>query len=181
MKRKIPGTVYGEIDGEFVYLTKVARIRRNDIITIRPKRKSEGSIIATRRRSISVCEDYSAIMYALYGADIQTSGGHDAASSNSLSTLAETLLKTDDTAAQIVNALRREKGVFFGTATELMKKVFEGVAGDTSRRFINARCIGKALSRNYEVFEKLFIMHKPRLRSGKTYYYFDGLHPGVEL
>ena len=181
MTKHISGTTYGEIDEDFIYLTKRVRIPRGDILTARPKRKSEGSIIVTRSGSIRVCEKYESIVYALYGAVIPAGGEHDTKPASRLSDLAKTLCQNDDTAEQILNALRREKGIFYGTATELVQKISLGVDCDTSRRFINANCVGRALSRNFAIFEKLFVMHKPRLRSGRTYYSFDGLQPGVEL
>lgn len=74
----LPGTAHGKIDGDFVFLTKRVRITRGDILDVKPTADGEGAIVVTERGAMRVCEDYSALMYHLYGVDVPnvtTSGG----------------------------------------------------------------------------------------------------------
>ena len=77
-KTRLAGTAHGAIDGEFVYLTKRVRIPREKIIDVLPSRDGKGATIITDRGATRVCEDFSALMYHLYGADVPnrpTNGG----------------------------------------------------------------------------------------------------------
>ena len=72
------GTAHGAIDGEYVFLTKRVRIPRTDILAVKPSRDGQGATVITERGAMRVCEDYSALMYHLYGADVPsrpTKGG----------------------------------------------------------------------------------------------------------
>lgn len=76
--KRLAGTAHGAIDGEFVYLTKRVRIPREKIIDVLPSRDGKGATIITDRGATRVCEDFSALMFHLYGADVQnrpTRGG----------------------------------------------------------------------------------------------------------
>lgn len=95
--------------------------------------------------------------------------------------LADKLIERDETAARILYVLRSSRGVFFGTATDLSRKIVESLDGDISCRLFSARSVGKALTKFLPVFKDYLITHKPRLRAGRRYYAFDGLQPGVEL
>ena len=66
----LPGTAHGKIEGDFVFLTKRVRIPRGDILAVKPSRDGEGATVITERGAMRVCEDYSALMYHLYGADV---------------------------------------------------------------------------------------------------------------
>lgn len=65
----LPGTAHGKIEGDFVFLTRRLRIPRGDIVAVKPSRDGEGATIITERGAMRVCEDYSALMYFLYGID----------------------------------------------------------------------------------------------------------------
>ena len=67
--KKLAGTAHGAVDGDFVFLTKRVRIPRADILAVQPSRDGEGATVITERGAMRVCEDYSALMYHLYGAD----------------------------------------------------------------------------------------------------------------
>lgn len=182
MKKKIFGTAYGVIDDEFMYLTKQVKIQRGDIRIVRPKRNGNGSIVVTRNSgAIRVCEDYEAIMNALHNADISADDELNTTVTNSISNLASTLEKNDETGAQILNVLRLKKGLFVGTASNLLEEIIASVNDNVLPQVLNANTVGCALRRNYSLFEKYFVMRKPRLRQGRTYYVFGGLLPGVEL
>ena len=73
-KQILAGTAHGAIDGDYVYLTKRVRIPRADILAVKPTRDGNGAIVVTARGAMRVCEDYSALMYHLYGLDITTGG-----------------------------------------------------------------------------------------------------------
>ena len=66
----LPGTAHGKIEGDFVFLTKRVRIPRGDILAVKPSRDGEGATVITGRGAMRVCEDYSALMFHLYGADV---------------------------------------------------------------------------------------------------------------
>jgi hypothetical protein len=72
----LPGTAHGKIEGDFVFLTKRVRIPRGDILAVKPSRDGEGATVITERGAMRVCEDYSALMYHLYGADVPNPGAH---------------------------------------------------------------------------------------------------------
>lgn len=72
--QSLPGTAHGKIDAEFVYLTKRVRLRRDAILAVHPVRDGEGCTIVTDRGSSRVCEDYSALMFHLYGVDVGNAG-----------------------------------------------------------------------------------------------------------
>ena len=69
-KQALSGTAYGAIDGEHIYLTKRVRIPRADILAVKPTHDDNGAIVVTDRGAMRVCEDYSALMYHLYGANV---------------------------------------------------------------------------------------------------------------
>ena len=69
-RHSLAGTAFGAIDGEFVYLTKRIRIPRQDILAVKPAADGNGAIVITERGATWVCEDYSALMFHLYGADV---------------------------------------------------------------------------------------------------------------
>ena len=71
----LAGTAHGAIDGDFVYLTKRVRIPRTDILAVKPSRDGQGATVITERGAMRVCEDYSALMYHLYGTDVSTPEG----------------------------------------------------------------------------------------------------------
>ena len=71
----LPGTAHGKIDGEYIYLTRRIRLTRHDIEAVQPSRDGEGSTIITSRGAMRVCEDYSALMWHLYGVDTTVNGG----------------------------------------------------------------------------------------------------------
>ena len=67
----LPGTAHGKIEGDFVFLTKRVRIPRGDILAVKPSRDGEGATVITKRCAVMrVCEDYSALMFHLYGVDV---------------------------------------------------------------------------------------------------------------
>ncbi len=70
MTIKLPGTAHGKIDGDFVFLTKRVRIPRGDILAVQPSGDGDGATVVTGRGAMRVCEDYSALMYHLYGVDV---------------------------------------------------------------------------------------------------------------
>lgn len=72
----LPGTAHGKIEGDFVFFTKRVRIPRGDIIDVKPSRDGEGATVITERGAMRVCEDYSALMYHLYGADVPNPSAH---------------------------------------------------------------------------------------------------------
>ena len=71
----LPGTAHGKIEDDFVFLTKRVRISRGDILAVKPSRDGEGATVVTERGAMRVCEDYSALMYHLYDADVSTPEG----------------------------------------------------------------------------------------------------------
>lgn len=70
MTNTLPGTAQGKIDDVYVYLTRRVRIPRNQIITVKPSVDREGCTVVTERGAMRVCEDYSALMYHLFGVDV---------------------------------------------------------------------------------------------------------------
>ena len=70
----LAGTALGAIDGEYVYLTKRVRVPRENILAVRPARDGRGAFVVTDRGSMRVCEDYGALMYHLYGAEVPSRG-----------------------------------------------------------------------------------------------------------
>jgi len=70
----LAGTAHGAIDDEYVHLTKQIRVPRDGILAVRPTRDGNGAIVVTERGAMRVCEDYSALMYHLYGAIVQPGG-----------------------------------------------------------------------------------------------------------
>ena len=75
MTTTLPGTAHGKIDGDFVFLTKRVRIPRGDILAVKPSRDGEGATVITERGATHVCEDYSALMYHLYGVEVTSPEG----------------------------------------------------------------------------------------------------------
>ncbi len=73
-RHQLAGTAFGAIDNEYVYLTKQIRIPRTNILTVRPTRNGNGAIVVTERGAMRVCEDYSALVYHLYGTNVQVGG-----------------------------------------------------------------------------------------------------------
>lgn len=73
-KQILAGTAHGAIDNKYVYLSKYVRIPRTDILAVCPSADGNGAIVVTERGSMRVCEDYSALMYHLYGAIVQPGG-----------------------------------------------------------------------------------------------------------
>lgn len=73
-RHQLAGTAFGAIDNEYVYLTKQIRIPRTNILTVRPTRNGNGAIVVTERGAMRVCEDYSALVYHLYGTNVQAGG-----------------------------------------------------------------------------------------------------------
>ncbi len=69
------GTAYGEIDGEYVYLTRRVRIPRTDILAVKPSSDGNGTNVITHRGAMYVCESYGALMYYLYGVDVSPTEG----------------------------------------------------------------------------------------------------------
>ena len=72
----LPGTARGKLEREFIFLTRRIRIPRGAIITIKPARDGEGSTVVTDRGAMRVCEDFSALMFHLYGVHVGESGAH---------------------------------------------------------------------------------------------------------
>lgn len=72
----LPGTARGKLEREFIFLTRRVRIPRGAIITVKPARDGEGSTVVTDRGAMRVCEDFSALMFHLYGVDVGKSGAH---------------------------------------------------------------------------------------------------------
>ena len=72
----LPGTAHGKIEDGFIFLTRRVRIPRGEILAVKPSRDGEGATVVTERGAMRVCEDYSALMYHLYGVDVQTKGSH---------------------------------------------------------------------------------------------------------
>ena len=72
---RLAGTAHGAIDGDFVYLTMRVRIPRTDILAVKPSRDGQGATVITERGAMRVCEDYSALMFHLYGAIVAQAGG----------------------------------------------------------------------------------------------------------
>lgn len=68
--KRLAGTAQGTISDDFVFLTRRVRIPRADIIAVQPSRDREGTTVITKRGARRVCEDYSALMYHLYGIDV---------------------------------------------------------------------------------------------------------------
>ena len=68
-------TPHGNFDGDFVFLTRRIRIPRGDILAVKPSNDGEGATVITERGAMRVCEDYSALMYHLYGANVAQTGG----------------------------------------------------------------------------------------------------------
>ena len=73
-RQSLAGTAYGAIDGKYVFLTKQVRIPRADILAVKPSDDGNGAIVITGRGATRVCEDYSALMFHLYGADVSGEG-----------------------------------------------------------------------------------------------------------
>lgn len=73
-KQILAGTAHGAIDNKYVYLSKCVRIPRTDILAVSPSADGNGAIVVTERGAMRVCEDYSALMYHLYGAVVQPGG-----------------------------------------------------------------------------------------------------------
>ena len=69
------GTAHGAIDDDFIYLTKRIHLPRASILAVKPTRDGDGATIVTDRGATRVCEDYSALMYHLYGVDVAASEG----------------------------------------------------------------------------------------------------------
>ncbi len=73
--KMLAGTAYGAISDDHVFLTRRVRIPRADILAVQPSRDGEGSTVITKRGAMRVCEDYSALMYHLYGMEVSTPEG----------------------------------------------------------------------------------------------------------
>ena len=71
----LAGTAHGAIDGDYVFLTKRVRLPRAAILDVKRSRDGNGATIITERGAMRVCEDYSALMFHLYGADTSTHKG----------------------------------------------------------------------------------------------------------
>ena len=71
----LAGTAHGATDGDFVFLTRRIRVPRADILAVKPSRDGQGATVITERGAMRVCEDYSALMYYLYGTDVSTPEG----------------------------------------------------------------------------------------------------------
>ena len=70
----LAGTAHGAIDSEYVHLTKQIRVPKEGILAVRPTRDGNVAIVVTERGAMRVCEDYSALMYHLYGTNVPTGG-----------------------------------------------------------------------------------------------------------
>ena len=69
MKITLPCSTGGKIEDGYVFLTRRIRITPNDILSISPTYDGEGATVVTARGAMRVCEDYNALLSALYGAD----------------------------------------------------------------------------------------------------------------
>jgi len=165
-------------DADFVVLTKPVRILRADVLTVRPQHNGRGACVVTRThsRGIRVCEDYAEVMYRISVGAVAC--GSVANPVKSVSELAKRLAPTDETAVQVLRVLERKKGIFWGTSSDLAGEI-AGTNRDSLLRLFNCRSVGKSLSKWLPVFDDFFVVHKPRLRQGRTYYTFDGLRCGV--
>ena len=73
--KMLAGTAHGAISDDHVFLTRRVRIPRADILAVQPSRDGDGATVITKRGAMRVCEDYSALMYHLYGMEVSTPEG----------------------------------------------------------------------------------------------------------
>lgn len=166
-------------DCDYVVFTRQVRLQRADILTVQPRARGGARIFTTAhsKQGVVVLEDYAVVMELIYGGG---GVGRAPVPARGLAELAAQFRDTDETLAQILLALSRLKGFFTGTAGDLSREVANVLPDTLSRRLIGSRSIGISLRRNLALFGKYLVVHAPRLRQGRTVYWFGGLRPGVE-
>ena len=169
-----------KIDDKFIYLTKRIKVRRDCIKAVKPYKNGNGAHVLMIGGGIHVRESYSEIMQALHGVGTLAERNGESEHARKVSALVEALHKTDEAAAQILEALRRCDGTFSGTATDMVFEISKNTGHAAPVHVFTPRIVGRAINRNLDVFEKLFLMQEPRLRNGMSYYRFYGLRQGVE-
>ena len=72
---RLAGTAHGAVSEDHVFLTRRVRIPRADILAVQPSRDGQGATVITKRGAMRVCEDFTTLMYHLYGANVAQTGG----------------------------------------------------------------------------------------------------------
>ena len=167
-------------DSDFVCFTRQVKIPRAAIVTVQPRARGGARVFTTAhgKQGVLVMEDYAVVMERLYGGG--TERAPLARPARGLSELAAQFQDKDESLTQILLALHRRKGRFTGTAGDLSREISRGLPHSALRRLVSPGSVGISLRRNIALLGKYLVVRVPRLREGRTVYFFDGLQPGVE-